>query len=378
MNKIGIYVHIPFCKQKCLYCDFISYSNKLNCVEKYIERLKKEIDDVSSKIDVNSNIVNTIYIGGGTPSYINEKYISEILEKIKTKFIIEENVEVTIEVNPGTANKEKLEYYKKIGVNRLSIGLQSTNDSILKLLGRIHNYEEFTNVYYEARNAGFKNINIDLIIGVPTQTIEDVKDSISKILNLNPEHISVYSLIVEENTPLEEKISKGELVLPEEELEREMYWYTKNELQNNGYKHYEISNFSKVGKESKHNVNCWNQEKYLGFGVAAHSYFDNQRYSNTDSLEEYINEEEIYRIRTINEIQTLEDKEKEYMLLGLRKIEGINISEFKRKFIDNPIYLYRNEIDKLVKEELIEVDLDYIKLTKKGIDLANLVWEEFV
>ncbi len=378
MNKIGIYVHIPFCKQKCLYCDFISYSNKLNCVEKYIERLKKEIDDVSSKIDVNSNIVNTIYIGGGTPSYINEKYISEILEKLKTKFIIEENVEVTLEVNPGTANKEKLEYYKKIGVNRLSIGLQSTNDSILKLLGRIHNYEEFTNVYYEARNAGFKNINIDLIIGVPTQTIEEVKDSISKILNLNPEHVSVYSLIVEENTPLEEKISKGELALPEEELEREMYWYTKNELQNNGYKHYEISNFSKVGKESKHNVNCWNQEKYLGFGVAAHSYFDNQRYSNTDSLEEYINEEEIYRIRTVNEIQTLEDKEKEYMLLGLRKIEGINISEFKRKFIDNPIYLYRNEIDKLVKEELIEVDLDYIKLTKKGIDLANLVWEEFV
>lgn len=378
MNKIGIYVHIPFCKQKCLYCDFISYSNKQDCIEKYIERLKKEIDDVSSKIDVNSNIVNTIYIGGGTPSYINERYISEILEKIKTKFIIEENVEITLEVNPGTANKEKLEYYKKIGINRLSIGLQSTNDRILKLLGRIHNYEEFTNVYYEARNAGFKNINIDLIIGVPTQTIEDVKDSISKILNLNPEHISVYSLIVEENTPLEEKISKGELFLPEEELEREMYWYTKNELQNNGYKHYEISNFSKVGKESKHNMNCWTQERYLGFGVAAHSYFDNQRYSNTDSLEQYINEEEIYKIRTVNEIQNLEDKEKEYMLLGLRKIEGINISEFKQKFIDNPIYLYRNEIDKLVKEELIEVDLDYIKLTKKGIDLANLVWEEFV
>lgn len=378
MNKIGIYVHIPFCKQKCLYCDFISYSNKQDCIEKYIERLKKEIDDVSSKIDVNSNIVNTIYIGGGTPSYINERYISEILEKIKTKFIIEENVEITLEVNPGTANKEKLEYYKKIGINRLSIGLQSTNDRILKLLGRIHNYEEFTNVYYEARNAGFKNINIDLIIGVPTQTIEDVKDSISKILNLNPEHISVYSLIVEENTPLEEKISKGELFLPKEELEREMYWYTKNELQNNGYKHYEISNFSKVGKESKHNMNCWTQERYLGFGVAAHSYFDNQRYSNTDSLEQYINEEEIYKIRTVNEIQNLEDKEKEYMLLGLRKIEGINISEFKQKFIDNPIYLYRNEIDKLVKEELIEVDLDYIKLTKKGIDLANLVWEEFV
>lgn len=183
---------------------------------------------------------------------------------------------------------------------------------------------------------------------------------------------------MEENTPLEEKISKGELVLPSEELEREMYWYVKNELEKSSYGHYEISNFAKLGKESKHNMNCWNQEEYLGFGVAAHSYFDNQRYSNTNSLEEYIDEEEMCRIRTINEIQTIEDKEKEYMLLGLRKIDGVDISKFKQKFIENPIYVYRNEIEKLVKEDLIEVDLDHIKLTKKGIDLANLVWEEFV
>lgn len=378
MKKIGVYVHIPFCKQKCIYCDFISYSNKLNWVKEYVQRLKKEIIDTAEKIDLNKYVVNTIYIGGGTPSYIEKEYISEIIETIKAKFILEENAEVTLETNPGTANREKLQYYKNIGINRLSIGLQSTNNEILKLLGRIHSYEEFLDVYKTAREVGFKNINIDMIIGVPTQRLEDVKEAVDNITSLNPEHISIYSLIVEENTPLEEKISQGVLVLPEENIEREMYWYTKKELEEKGYRHYEISNYAKEGKESNHNVNCWNQEEYLGFGLAAHSYFNSERYSNTTLLEEYINEKEIYKIRTVNEIQTIEDKEKEYMLLGLRKIEGVSVSKFKQKFIDNPLYTYRNEIDKLVKEELIEIDLDHIKLTKKGIDLANLVWEEFV
>lgn len=378
MKKIGIYVHIPFCKQKCLYCDFVSYSGKLNYAKEYVERLKAEIVNTAKKIETDNIIVNTIYFGGGTPSYINEEYILEILETIKSQFILDENIEITLEVNPGTANKEKLRYYKNIGINRISIGLQSTEDKILKLLGRIHNYKEFVQIYKDAREVGFENINIDMIIGVPTQTIENVKDSVNKILELNPEHISIYSLIVEENTPLENKIANGELVLPDEDLEREMYWYTKRKLESNGYKHYEISNYAKKGRESKHNLNCWNQDEYLGFGVAAHSYFNNQRYSNTDSMEEYINEKEIYKIQTINEIQTIEDKEKEYMLLGLRKIDGVNIAEFKNKFIENPIYTFRNEIDKLVKEDLIEVDLNSIKLTNKGIDLANIVWEEFV
>lgn len=378
MKKIGIYVHIPFCKQKCLYCDFVSYSGKLNNAKEYVERLKAEIVNTAKKIETDNIIVNTIYFGGGTPSYINEEYILEILETIKSQFILDENIEITLELNPGTANKEKLRYYKNIGINRISIGLQSTEDKILKLLGRIHNYKEFVQIYKDAREVGFENINIDMIIGVPTQTIENVKDSVNKILELNPEHISIYSLIVEENTPLENKIANGELVLPDEDLEREMYWYTKRKLESNGYKHYEISNYAKKGRESKHNLNCWNQDEYLGFGVAAHSYFNNQRYSNTDSMEEYINEKEIYKIQTINEIQTIEDKEKEYMLLGLRKIDGVNIAEFKNKFIENPIYTFRNEIDKLVKEDLIEVDLNSIKLTNKGIDLANIVWEEFV
>lgn len=225
---------------------------------------------------------------------------------------------------------------------------------------------------------GFENVNVDLIIGVPTQTIEDINKTVNKVIQLNPEHVSTYSLIVEENTELDKKINSGELMLPNEEEERKMYWHVKDKLEEKGYKHYEISNFAKIGKESRHNINCWNQKEYLGFGLAAHSYFNNQRYANTENLEEYIKEKELYKIRQINEIQTKEDKAKEYMLLGLRKIDGVSISQFKRKFVENPIYLYKNEINKLEQEGLIQVDLDYIKLTSKGIDLANLVWEEFV
>ena len=219
------------------------------------------------------------------------------------------------------------------------------------------------------------------MIGLPNQSIQDIKITLEKIIKLNPEHISVYSLIVEEKTPIEDKISKGELELPDEETERNMYWYVKNTLELNGYKHYEISNFAKIGYESKHNVNCWEQKEYFGFGIAAHSYRDITRYSNITNIEEYIKNiknQKIERNRIIHEIQKEDDKKKEYMLLGLRKIDGIKISEFKNKFGDNPIYLFRNQLKRLNDEELIIIDDDTIKLTNRGIDLANLVWEEFV
>ena len=214
------------------------------------------------------------------------------------------------------------------------------------------------------------------MIGLPTQTIKDVENDLERIIKLNPEHISVYSLIVEEGTPIEEKIKNKELYLPAEELERKMYWKVKNTLEEKGYKHYEISNFAKKGFESKHNLACWNQEEYLGFGLASHSYFNNERYSNIDNLDEYILNKGSKK--ETHEIQSKEDKIKEYMLLGLRKIEGVSISEFKKKFVDNPVFIYREELNKLVTEELIEIDIDNIKLTNKGIDLANIVWEEFV
>lgn len=374
-KEIGVYVHIPFCKQKCYYCDFISYCNKDDLIDDYVKAVKKEIrmQNIQSQI-------TTVYIGGGTPSYIDSKYIVEIIEEIKKKNI-SKRPEITIEVNPGTVTKEKLKNYKKCGINRLSIGLQSAQDEILKEIGRIHNFEQFLETYQMARKVGFKNINVDLILGIPNQRIKDLKNSLEKIIELQPEHISVYSLIVEDGTPIANKIEKGELELPDEDTERNMYWYVKNTLELNGYIHYEISNFAKKGRESKHNKNCWNQNQYFGFGVAAHSYRDITRYSNTEKIEEYIKNvmtERLDRNRIIHEIQKEYDAEKEYMLLGLRKIEGINISEFKLKFGDNPIYLFRNELKKLTDEGLIIVDEDYIRLTNKGIDLANLVWKEFV
>ena len=215
------------------------------------------------------------------------------------------------------------------------------------------------------------------MIGLPVQTLEDVQTDLEKIVKLKPEHISVYSLIVEEGTVIEEKINNKELYLPSEELERKMYWKVKEKLEEQGYTHYEISNFAKSGYESKHNLACWNQEEYIGFGLASHSYIDNTRYSNTENLKEYI-EKNAEETREVHEVQNKEDKMKEYMLLNLRKIEGVKISDFKNKFVDNPIYIYRESLNKLVIQELIEIDIDSIKLTDKGIDLANIVWEEFV
>lgn len=374
-RELGVYVHIPFCKRKCEYCDFISYCNKDNLIETYVEALKKEINlqNIQSYID-------TIYIGGGTPSYIESKYIKEIMKEIKKKNI-RKNAEITIEVNPGTVAEAKLKDYKECGINRLSIGLQSTKDELLRQIGRIHDYNQFLETYKLARKVGFENINVDLMIGLPNQKIMDLKESLNKIIELQPEHISVYSLIVEEGTPISKKIQSGELTLPNENEERNMYWYVKNTLELSGYNHYEISNFSKKGYESRHNMSCWNQCQYFGFGVAAHSYRDITRYSNITDINEYIKNIQkgnLSKNRIIHEIQKESDTEKEYMLLGLRKIEGVKINDFKAKFVKNPIYLFRNELKKLSDENLIAVDANTIRLTPKGIDLANLVWEEFV
>ena len=377
--ELGIYVHIPFCVKKCDYCDFISYSDKFNLQEEYVKKLIEEIEDNRDLLKQNN--ITTIYIGGGTPSSINPELVKSILDRIYEEANIKnkDEIETTIEVNPGTVTKNNLQMYKNCGINRLSIGLQSTNNNILKLIGRIHNYEQFFNTYNWAIEAGFNNINVDLMLGLPNQTINDLKQSLERIVNLKPipNHISVYSLIVEEGTKIEKKINSGKLILPEEKEERNQYRYTKNYLELNGYKHYEISNFARKGFESKHNMNCWEQKQYVGFGLAAHSYINGCRYSNTNNLEEYLS----YKskdIKIIHEKQSIEDMKKEYMLLGLRKLDGVNISKFKEKFGENPIYIFKNELQKLVEEELIEIDLDNIRLTNKGLDFANLVWENFV
>ena len=398
--ELGIYIHIPFCVKKCDYCDFISYSNCFDMQEKYVEKLLEEIEE--NKDLLKNNFISTIYIGGGTPSAIKSELIKKILDKIyDVSRIDKEKVEITIEVNPGTITKNNLQMYKDCGINRLSIGLQSTDDAILKEIGRIHNYNQFLDTYKWAGEAGFENINVDLMLGLPGQDIEILKNSLENVVNLKPipNHISVYSLIVEDGTKIEQRIDSGELSLPDDEEERRQYHYMKNSLELKGYKHYEISNFAKPGFESKHNMNCWEQKQYVGFGVAAHSYVNGVRYANTSDLKEYLNVDNkisvendmkndfevnfenkngFATIKTIEEIQNKLDMEKEFMMLGLRKLDGVSISKFEQKFGENPIYLFRNELQKLVEEELIEIDLDDIKLTSKGLDLANLVWEEFV
>ena len=387
-KNIGIYIHIPFCKKKCEYCDFKSYAGKEKLIDDYIKCLKYELKEVGdgNKLDYENNldklaIIKTIYIGGGTPSLIDSRYINEILEIVKQNYKLDDDLEITIEVNPGTVSEEKLEQYKKSGINRLSIGLQSTHDRLLKKIGRIHSYDDFFNTFKLARKVGFQNINVDLMLGLPEQSIEDLKLSIEEIIKLNPEHISVYSLIIEEGTPFYKKLEANELELPKDEVERKMYWSVKKELEKSGYTHYEISNFAKKGYESKHNLACWNQEEYIGFGIAAHSYTNNVRYSNIDDIEQYIKNFETNKEIdnfVFHEKQNKESKMKEFMMLGLRKINGISIQEFKNRFALNPIFVYRKELEKLVDEQLIEIDGNIIKLTNKGLDLANLVWEEFV
>ena len=382
MKELGLYIHIPFCKQKCYYCDFVSYAKNEKFFERYIEALLEEMNNF---FDNNDTEIKTIYIGGGTPSIIDAKYIEKIMNFFKKRDLLKKTKEITIEVNPGTVDEEKIKCYKKAGINRLSIGLQSTDDNMLKKIGRIHCYKDFLNTYKFAKEAGFDNINVDIMIGLPEQKISNVKNTLEEIINLEPEppkHISVYSLIVEENTPIEKMINDGTLELPDEENERNMYWYVKNFLELNGYNHYEISNFAKDGYQSIHNSDCWKQKEYIGFGVAAHSFINDVRFGNTSNLDEYLRNcenKDFENNRIIDEVEKdLFSKEQEFMLVGLRMIDGVSIQEFKNKFGENPIFVFKSELSKLAEEGLLMVDFDRIKLTNRGLDLANLVWEEFV
>ncbi len=388
MKDVGIYVHIPFCMKKCFYCDFISYENKDELKNEYVKYLLREIEQVGigNKEDYKNDLddlvrVRTVYFGGGTPSYIDSKDIVDILNTIKRNFSLIENCEITLEINPGTVDEQKLQDYYNSGINRISIGLQETNNYLLSLIGRVHNFQQFLETYKIARKIGFNNINVDLISALPNQTIDDIKKTLDIITDLNPEHVSVYSLILEEGTKLAKMVEDKILNQPDEKIEREIYWFIKEKLEKNGYNHYEISNFSRTGYESKHNLDCWNQNEYMGFGVSAHSYTNSIRFSNIESIEEYItnirNCEE-YKNLIFHEKQDQDSKMKEYMMLGLRKINGIKINEFKNKFFQNPVVVFKKELNKLVNEGLIEVDEEFIRLTKNGIDFANIVWQDFI
>lgn len=374
MKNIGIYIHIPFCASKCLYCDFNSWAGKEGLMPEYFKALTREIKDCPEKANVSS-----IFIGGGTPSVVDQGYIGEIMEKLCDKFTIAADAEITIESNPGTLNRDKLRAYKSYGINRLSMGLQSTEDRLLKIIGRRHSFQDFLNNYNDAVKCGFTNINADLMFSLPDQSLTDWDNSLKIISELGLQHISCYSLIIEEGTPFYKLNEEGKLNIPSEELDREMYQHAKDFLQSEGYSHYEISNFAKPGYECRHNILYWKAREYIGFGAGAHSYLKDYRYSNVIGIEDYI------RLKSEGS-STIEGKEfiskkesmAEYMILGLRLIGGVDRAEFFDRYEVKVDDVYGDIIERFIRQGLLYSEGNKIALTDKGLDLANVVMEEFL
>ena len=380
-----IYIHIPFCVKKCDYCDFLSGPADNDTKEKYVKALIKEIEAYKGTVYIEDKITS-LFVGGGTPSILSCNQIERIAYAVKGVFKFEEDAEITVEMNPGTVTKDKLATFKRAGVNRLSIGLQSANDSELKILGRIHTYEEFLNTFNMARETGFNNINVDLISAVPGQSVLSWKTSLEKVAELNPEHISAYSLIIEEGTPFYEKYGDecdnkldNNAPLPDEVSERIMYEETEEILSTYGYHRYEISNYAKEGKECEHNKGYWKCDDYLGIGLGSSSLINGQRFHNTEDMMKYLNNSSnIESLREDKVNLTTEERIEEFMFLGLRMTRGISLSEFRNRFGISIDKVYGNEIDKFKEEGLIEVKDDMLYLTKHGIDVSNQVFVEFM
>lgn len=381
-KNLGIYLHIPFCMRKCHYCDFLSAPADENTKEKYVRALKKEI--FLYREDLRENIISTIFLGGGTPSLLKGEEIKELLDAIFEAYFVQEGAEITIEANPETLTKEKLKVYRNLGINRLSMGLQSTEEEQLKRLGRIHTYKKFLESYALAREVGFENINVDLMSALPFQTKEEWEETLRKIVNLNPkpEHISAYSLIIEEGTEFF-KI-KEQLSFPDEEEDRQMYWKTKEFLEKEGYHRYEISNYALPEKESRHNQIYWTLGEYLGLGLGAASYRNGSRFKNTENLQEYFAFFENNMIKEASEIQkevhtlSKEEKMEEFMFLGLRRMKGISEKRFLNLFQKDIMEVYGEKIEKGVQIGVLWRKDGRIGLTERGIDVSNMVLAEFL
>ena len=374
---LGLYIHIPFCVTKCKYCDFNSFKIDLNEKIKYLNYLGEEMK--LYKEEIKNREIDSVFVGGGTPSILNENEINILFEKIKENFNIKSNAEITMECNPGTLTLNKLKVMKKSGVNRLSIGLQAVQNHHLKYIGRIHTFEEFEKNYHDVKQMGFDNINIDLMYALPNQSREDWMESLEKVVKLNPTHISAYSLILEENTELFKMYERDEFNLLDENTDIEMYEYTIDYLKSHGYNQYEISNYAKDNFECKHNVLYWKCEEYVGIGASASGYFNGIRYNNIcelDNYEKMILEGE--KPIEWEEKLSIKDEIEESIFLGLRMNEGIQISDFKEKYNFDFEKEYKNEIEKLSKMELIEIDNNLMKLTQKGREISNSVFVEFI
>jgi len=375
-KKLSVYVHIPFCKQKCLYCDFLSAPAAKQEQEVYVKALVREIEKEAPKYK--NYIVDTIFFGGGTPSLLEPKEMSLLMKTLKENYRVEKDAEITMECNPATADYEKLLSFRKKGVNRISIGLQTADNEQLKCLGRIHSYEEFLVTYENARKAGFENINVDVMQAIPGQDIDSCMDTLVKVVELKPEHISAYSLIVEEGTPF----ANMELDLPKEDAEREMYYATRSYLTRQGYKQYEISNYAREGYACAHNIAYWTGKDYVGFGIGAASYVKGVRFTNISDRETYVKcmleDKQTENIRS--EVQKLSQEEKmeEFMFLGLRMIQGVSEEEFKKRFGVSLKSKYEKVLKKHMEEYLISYQDKRYALTPIGIDVSNYVMADYL
>ena len=376
MDKISLYIHIPFCAQKCLYCDFPSFARKDHLRKAYIEALNKEIINLREKH--NNLEINTIFIGGGTPSVLESDELECLLKEV-AKLNMAKDIEYSMECNPGNLTEEKLEVMKKYGVNRISMGLQAKQDNLLKGLGRIHNYKTFKENFLLAKKVGFNNINVDLMFGLPNQRLNEWEETLREIISLEPAHISAYSLIIEEGTAFYNLYENDKLKLPTEEEERKMYHLAKKILEENGFNQYEISNYAKEGKECRHNLAYWNMDNWIGVGSAAASYINGKRIKNISSVEEYINSIKD-KGEAVEEIinNSKNDNMEEFMFMGLRKINGIDENEFKKRFSMNINDVYGEILNKYIDEGLLIRDSGRIFLSEKGIEISNIIMADFL
>ncbi|MBQ6844754.1 MAG: radical SAM family heme chaperone HemW [Agathobacter sp.] len=401
MKNLELYIHIPFCVKKCAYCDFLSFSCDKEIQLAYADALIREIEFYGPKMK--GFLISTIFIGGGTPTSLDEEKMLEILDAIYTYFQVSADAEVTMECNPGTVSLEKLQKYRKAGVNRLSIGLQSADDEELELLGRIHNYEEFVQNFQMAKQAGFYNVNIDLISGIPYQTAEKFLHTLQKIVRLKPNHISVYSLIIEKGTPFYETYKfdlvkqeagmKTDILPTEDEVYRTIK-LTQQFLAQSGYEQYEISNFAQPGYACDHNIGYWTRENYLGLGLGAASLVDNVRYTNMTDLNEYIKQSKQIKMVSFEQpsgeielgtnlhiaadVVNRKAQMEEFMFLGLRMNCGVTRAKFEECFGIPIEGIYGMTLDTLKKQGLVKMSAGTITLTEKGQDLSNYVLAQFL
>lgn len=392
-EELSLYIHIPFCVQKCGYCDFLSAPADEKARDRYVQALLMEIECYQGTETADRKI-KTLYIGGGTPSILSVNQLDCIIQKIKCTFNFCDDIEASMEMNPGTASKEKCRALYQMGINRLSIGLQSTNDMELKTLGRIHSYEDFLNTYTWCREAGFQNINVDLMAALPYQTVESYTTGLRKIIHLAPEHISAYSLILEEGTPFYQKYNSGCYPLPDEEQERLMYRETEQILAQAGYERYEISNYAKKGYACRHNLVYWQGGDYLGLGLGSSSYMDGVRFHNTTDLNTYVNQCAYVEDREELSVQA---KMEEFMFLGLRVMAGVSGTEFEKRFGKTMEDVYGDVLRKHEEEGLLQIErkedrkeaaaaepakgktnIEKVMLTTKGVDVSNYVFADFL